>query len=96
MAMSPEESGQLGALTQSIKHLEQRMDEIKDLLSNMVTTTHLEAKMAPIIWRLDQVEQKQKEQSPRSMLRTLTEVCVGITALAAAAGVVALLVKGKP
>ena len=68
-------------LTRSVDHLSRQLE-------SLATKADVESRSQAIHERIDRVEMRVSEQGPRSIWKVITEVAVGVAALAGASGIV--------
>ena len=84
--MDPRPVSTIEGLDAHLYHIMQQLKEIRDIQATLATRAELDAKIANL-------EQKMAQQSPKSVWRGITEISVGIAAIAAAGGVVVAVVR---
>jgi hypothetical protein len=84
--MDPRPVSTIEGLDAHLYHIMQQLKEIRDIQASLATRAELDSKIAAL-------EQKISQQSPKSVWRGITEISVGIAAIAAAGGVVVAVVR---
>jgi hypothetical protein len=84
--MDPRPVSTIEGLDAHLYHIMQQLKEIRDIQATLATRAELDSKIAAL-------EQKISQQSPKSVWRGITEISVGIAAIAAAGGVVVAVVR---
>lgn len=92
--MAEEELQALWArLDERMLNLTRSVDNLTQHLEKLATKTELEQKAAAIHDRIDRVENKVNGNAPRSIWKAMTEVAIGVAAMAGAAGVIYKIVE---
>jgi hypothetical protein len=84
--MDPRPVTTIEGLDAHLYHIMAQLKEIRDIQTTLATRAELDSKIAAL-------EQKISQQSPKSVWRGITEISVGIAAIAAAGGVVVAVVR---
>lgn len=94
--MTEDQVAQLSALGRDMEHVIKAVDEIKSGLGNLATKAEVAAMVsradhAALTYRVDSLERRVEDQSPSSWVSNITKVALMLTAVGAAAGLVAII-----